>query len=363
MFLCAGTLTVRPFSDLLIILQPLQSINLAQERSAEQEQQARVEAAAVDAKAGPAPSLPAPVANFGALGSASNLALARHFHMQAQMQAQQLGPAGLIIQQQQQTQLPKPAHVLNMGPALDPSIMAAMATHPEAYQQLLNSMLAQQGRTAGYSSAMLPGATSTILPSQPSAVFNPYGLASMANPAAQYPQEIGSMPMDVRHWLAAQNAAAVIAPTMQEHMPDMRMMPQAPAVLHDSQAMPSVHHSSSHKMPPDQQSVPSSKWDWPTGSIPDIHNMGLAPGFHCQAEFLAAQAQFMGRAGAFQPDNLENQQLPFGGEQRYVYPLCCVLYELCGCVLWQQHANTSFVMWVSPFGNLLQATQCSVFNT
>ncbi len=323
MLQCGGNLTENPFIDLLVILQPLQSINLAQERSAEQEQQARAEAAALDAKASPAPSLPVPGVNFGALGSASNLALARHFHMQAQMQAQQLGAAGSSTQQQQQQQLllPNSAKLPGMGPAPDTSsIIAAMATHPEAYQQLLNSMLAQQGRTGSYSSAMLPGATSGMSHAQPSAVFNPYGLALIANPAAQYPQGIGSMPMDARHWLAAQGAAAATAPTRQEHMPDMHMMPQAPAVLHDSQATPAMHHSSLHKMPPDQRpvTVAPGNWDWLTGSIADMHNMGLASGFHSQAEFLAAQAQVMGGAAAFQPGNLENQQLPFGGEQRCV---------------------------------------------
>lgn len=97
MLLCGGKVPVRPLIDLLVVLQPLQSINLTQERSAEQEQQARVEAAALDAKASHAPSPPASVANFGALGSVSNLALARHFQMQGQMQAQQLAPAGLSI--------------------------------------------------------------------------------------------------------------------------------------------------------------------------------------------------------------------------------------------------------------------------
>ncbi len=313
---------MRQFIDLLVILQPLQSINLAQERSAEQEQQAKVEAAALDAKASPAPSLPMPGVNFGALGSASNLALARHFHMQAQMQAQQIGPAGLSIQQQQQQLLlPNSAKLPGMGPAPDTSsIIAAMATHPEAYQQLLNSMLAQQGRTGSYSSAMLPGASGSMTHAQPSAVFNPYGLALMANPAAQYPQGIGSMPMDARHWLAAQGAAAATAPTRQEHIPDLPIMPQAPGVLHDIQATPPMHHGSLHKLPPDQQpvTVPPGNWGWPIGSVADMHSMGLTPGFQSQAEFLAAQAQVMGGAAAFQPGNLENQQLPFGGEQRWV---------------------------------------------
>ncbi|DBB02731.1 TPA: hypothetical protein ACH3X3_011672 [Trebouxia sp. C0006] len=294
---------------------PLQSINLAQERSAEQEQQARVEAAALDAKAGPAPSPPVPGVKFGALGSASNLALARHFHMQAQMQAQQLGAAGLSIQEQQLL-LPNPPNVPGLSPALDTSsVVAAMATHPEAYQQLLNSMLAQQGRTASYSSAMLPGAPSTdgMLHAQPSAVFNPYGSA-VVNPSAHLPQGLGGMPMEARQWMAAQLAAAATAPTRQEHMPDMHMMPQAPAVLHNSHATPQMHPGSLHKMPPNQQpvTVPPGNWGWPTGSIADLHSMGLTPDFQSQAEFLAAQAQVMGGAATFQPGNLENQQLSFG---------------------------------------------------
>jgi len=356
---------VKLFIGLLVILQPLQSINLAQERSAEQEQQARLEAAALDAKAGPAPSPPVPGVNCGALGSASNLALARHFHMQAQMQAQQLGPAGLSMQQQQQQQqqqqlqlLPNPANLPGMGPAVDTSsIVAAMATHPEAYQQLLNSMLAQQGRTASYSSATLPGAPTTggMLHPQPFAVFSPYGLSPIVNPSAQYPQGLGSMPMEARHWLAAQAAAAATAPTRQEHVPGLHMMPRAPVVLHKSQATTPMHHSSSHQMPPDQLpvGVPRGEWGWPTGSVADMHSMGLAPGSHFQAEFLAAQAQPLVGAEAFQPGNLENQQLQFGGEQRCVQPLCCFLYELCGCVVWQQHANTCIILLVLPFGNLL----------
>ncbi|DBA71999.1 TPA: hypothetical protein ACH3X2_010742 [Trebouxia sp. C0005] len=295
---------------------PLQSINLAQERSAEQEQQARVEAAALDAKAGPAPSLPVHGDNFGALGSAPDLALARHFHLQAQMQAHQLGAAGLSIQERQQQLLPKSPNLPGMMPALDTSsIVAAMATHPEAYQQLLNSMLGQQGRTASYSSAMLPGVPTTagMSHAQPSAVFNTYGSA-VVNPSAQYPQGLGSMPTDARHWLAAQAALAATIPTRQEHMPDLHMMPQAPAVLCGSQATPPVHHSSLHKVPPDQQPVafPPGNWEWPTASLAAAHSMGLAPGSHPQAGILAAQPQLFGQASAFQPDNLENQQLPFG---------------------------------------------------
>ena len=313
---------MKPFIDLLVILQPLQSINLAQERSAEQEQQARAEAAALHAKPSPVPSLLAPEVNSGALETSSNLALARHFQMQAQLQAPQLGAAGSTIQQQQL--LSNPANLPGTGPVLDNSIVAAMATHPEAYQQLLNSMLAQQGRPA--SGAMPPGPLTTggMLYAQPSAVFDPYGGSSVANPSTQYPQGLGSMPMEARRWLAAQVAAAATGSTRQELMPDMHMMPQAPAVLHSSHAMPPMHHGSLHKMPPDQQpvAVPPSNWGWPTGSIADLHSMGLTPGFQSQAEFLAAQAQDMGRAAAFQPGNLENQQLPFGGEQRWVSPLC-----------------------------------------
>ena len=299
-------------------MQPLQSINLAQERSAEQEQQARAEAA-LTAKASPAPSLHEPGVNFGAMEPASNLALARHFQMQAQLQAQQLEAVGLSIQQQQ----PEPANLPGMGPELDPSsILAAMATHPEAYQQLLNSMLAQQGRTASYSRAMLPGALTTggMLHAQPSAVFNPHGLPPMVNSSTEYPLGLGSMPMDTRHWMQAQAAATV--PTGQKAMPDLHMMPQAPAVLHDSQATPSMHQSSLYKLPPDQLSagVPLANWGWPTESIANMHSMGVAPGFRSQAEslVLAAQAQLLGRPAVFQPGNLENQQLPFGGEQRCV---------------------------------------------
>ena len=325
MLLGGGRLNVKLFIDLLVILQPLQSINLAQERSAEQEQQARAEAAALDAKSGPAPSLSVSGVNFGALESASNLDLARHFQMQAQMQAQQLGTAGLSIWQQQQPPLLplNPANLPGMGPALDTSsIVAAMATNPEAHQQLLNSILAQQGRTASYSSAMLPGAptTSGMLHGQPSAVFNPYGLPSLVNPLAQYPHGPGSMPMDARHWLAAQVAAAAIAPTGQEHMPDLHMMPQAPDVLHDSQAMPPMHYSSLLKTPLGQlpAGVPLRNWGWPIGSIVDVQSMGRAHDFHSQTEFLAAQAQVLGKATAFQPSNLDNQQLPFGGKQQCV---------------------------------------------
>jgi len=89
-----------------------------------------------------------------------------------------------------------------------------------------------------------------------------------------------------------------------------------------------MHPGSLHKMPPNQQpvTVPPGNWGWPTGSIADLHSMGLTPGFQSQTEFLAAQAQVMGGAASgaasgaatFQPGNLENQQLPFRGEQRCV---------------------------------------------
>ena len=315
-----GKLTVKLFKFFFVILQPLQSINLAQERSAEQEQQARAEAA-LNAKASPAPSLHEPGVNFGATEPASNLALARHFQMQAHLQAQQLEAVGLSIQQQQL----EPANLPGMGPELDPSsVLAAMATHPEAYQQLLNSMLAQQGRTPSSLRAMLPGAPTTggMLHVQPSAVVSPHGLPPMVNSSTQYPQGLGSMPLDTMHWMQAQVGAAATVPTRQKAMPDLHMMPQAPAVLHDSQATPSMHQSSLYKLPPDQlpAGVPLGNWGLPTGSTADMHSMGLAPGFRSQAETLAlaAQAQLLGGPAVFQPGNLENQQLPFGGEQQCV---------------------------------------------
>ena len=88
----------------VVVLQPLQSITLAQDRSAEQEQQAKAEAAAQEAKS----SSPAAY-TLGAMGLAPNVALLQHLQEQAQMQAQHRAAAG-FTQQQQQQQLSVRAH-------------------------------------------------------------------------------------------------------------------------------------------------------------------------------------------------------------------------------------------------------------
>lgn len=291
------------------MLQPLQSINLAQERSAEQEQQAKAEAAALDSKV----SVP-PAYNFGAFGSAPNLALVQHLQLQAQLQAQaqQLGAMGYHAQPQL---LPNTQAIT---PGADPSgVAASLASYPEAYQQLLSNMLTQQSRAAAGSSGVSAVPAAAAAQHVKSLNINPYALsAGSGHTSAQYLPGMSSMPMDLSYMLAAQAAAA-----NHEHMPDAHRLPQPAPTHYDGPAGAPILHNSLLKPPSAvglAAGMPPSIWGWGAASVGDMQQLDPAPGFNSHADYLGAQAQGVHGASALQPGGAGDMQMSFGGEQRCV---------------------------------------------
>ncbi|KAL3130792.1 hypothetical protein ABBQ38_000131 [Trebouxia sp. C0009 RCD-2024] len=284
---------------------PLQSINLAQERTAEQEQQAKAEAAAAAATAASAsePKIPSiagtggtPDFDVGELGSASNLAFIQHIQMQAQLQAQQSGYA----LQQQQAQLQSILSGQSMG-ILPP------AAYPAAYQQVLNSLLAQQsGAGLGMPSPGLYQASSS---------GSLRGFDLPATPAGPYPQGLGSMPVDLGQLLAAQAQAA------DQHATSLHRHTQ-PAGIPDASQLP-------HGMPlglgaaPSLQSTASADmaaclnpmgWGW-GGSAGNalLADASRVKPLQPHPDLMLAQAQANARAAASaQSSNVGSVQLPYG---------------------------------------------------
>ena len=215
----------------LSALQPLQSINLAQERTAEQEQQARAEALAALTKSESTPLPAAGGFNLAGLGQVPNLALMQHLQLQAQVQAQQLG-----YTPQQQAQLQ--SLFLGQGTANTPSLLAS---YPAAHQQMLNSMLAQQNTGSG-----APSPLAGMHHSHSSAPMHPYDLSSAASPSpGPYPVGLGNMSVEQYQLLAAQAQAT------DKHATDMHMLPQ-PTALPDS-----LSHLA-HGMPPAAAAQPGN---------------------------------------------------------------------------------------------------------
>lgn len=273
---------------------PLQSINLAQERSAEQELQATAEEAAAAASKPNPPAAP----SFGTVNSGPSLALLQHFQAQAQMQAQQLGAVGYGGQPQ------LPQHLSSMIAAQDTAGLAAsMAAYPDAYHQLLTGMLAQQSMAAAGQNPMLlsvPAAPVAAPAShvQPPSALNAYGVPCGQSPMGQYPQGLGSMSIDMTQFVAARLAAAAAAGN-NEHIGDHRMLQSS-----------GVKDSLGVHIPHSMQGVPSgnslaagmtaSNWGW--GSATDMQGMESSPEMYLapQAQFLNAQ-QGLGAAAGFHP--------------------------------------------------------------
>lgn len=286
-------------------MQPLQSINLAQERSAEQELQATAEEAAAAASKPNPPAAP----SFGTVNSGPSLALLQHFQAQAQMQAQQLGAVGYGGQPQ------LPQHLSSMIAAQDTAGLAAsMAAYPDAYHQLLTGMLAQQSMAAAGQNPMLlsvPAAPVAAPAShvQPPSALNAYGVPCGQSPMGQYPQGLGSMSIDMTQFVAARLAAAAAAGN-NEHIGDHRMLQSS-----------GVKDSLGVHIPHSMQGVPSgnslaagmtaSNWGW--GSATDMQGMESSPEMYLapQAQFLNAQ-QGLGAAAGFHP--MAGLPLPSGGE-------------------------------------------------
>lgn len=310
----------------LSALQPLQSINLAQERTAEQEQQARAEALAALTKSESTPLPAAGGFNLAGLGQVPNLALMQHLQLQAQVQAQQLG-----YTPQQQAQLQ--SLFLGQGTANTPSLLAS---YPAAHQQMLNSMLAQQNTGSG-----APSPLAGMHHSHSSAPMHPYDLSSAASPSpGPYPVGLGNMSVEQYQLLAAQAQAT------DKHATDMHMLPQ-PTALPDSlshlaHGMPPALGPSAAKLPSAaaadlaaRMSAYMGGWGGAPGALtlPDNpSSKEVNPGFVSHPEFFAQASANVRAAAAAQPGNPGMSPLPYGGEQWCVclHP-CPLLLSLSGC--------------------------------
>lgn len=295
-------------------LQPLQSINLAQERTAEQEQQMQAEAAAVAAAAAASQAKPPATgsaadhdANF--LGSASNLAFLQRLQMQAQLQAQQYGYSS-----QQHAQLQ--SILAGQGMANLPS---ALPAHPGAYQQMMHSLLAQQ------SSAGMAAPSPGMFQPPSLASWGAYDLPAAASPApGTFPQGLGSMPTDLGQLLAAQaqaQAAGQQASSMQRHaqpsvLPDASHFQHGMPLGAGMDPMPSLQSTASGDL---ASSINPSGWGWggPAGKslLPETSRDKSHPALQAHPELLA-QAQASAWAASAQSDNARPMQLPYGGEER-----------------------------------------------
>ena len=290
-----------------LCLQPLQSINLAQERTAEQEQQARA-AAASQGTTPPASGAPA---DYGVsdLGSASDLAFLQQLRMQAQLQAQQSG-----YSPQQHAHLQSILAGQSMA-----SLPPAVSAYPGAYQQMINSLLAQQS-TAG-TAVHSPGMFQT----PPTESLHAYNLPAAASLApSSFPQGLGSMHMDLGQLLAAQaqaQAAGHHASSMYMHsqpsvVPDASRSPYGMPLGAGTGLGPSLQSTASGDL---ASNVNPAGWGW--GSSTDNFPLPQAPrgkshsAPHAHSEDLLAQAQANAWAAASaQSNNHGPMQLPYGGE-------------------------------------------------
>ena len=287
----------------------MQSINLAQERTAEQEQQARAEAVAVAAAAAAASATGVqpkslPIAASGAAadfdvgdpGSAPNLLFLQHLQMQAQLQAQQFGYAP-----QQHAQLQGILAGQGIG-----TLPPALSAYPAAYQQMLNSLLAQQSAAAV---AMPPGMYQT--PS--SASLHAYDL-SATSPAPR--PFLGSMPLDLGQLLAVQAQAA------EQHARTAQplVMPDAPQ---RQRGIPlGVGMGSAPSLQPASGDLASSiGWGWGNSAsnslIAEMPRGKVHPSLQGHPDLMLGQAQAHATAAASaQSENVGPVQLPYGGEER-----------------------------------------------
>lgn len=232
--------------------------------------------------------------------------------MQAQLQAQQSGYA----LQQQQAQLQSILSGQSMG-ILPP------AAYPAAYQQVLNSLLAQQsGAGLGMPSPGLYQASSS---------GSLRGFDLPATPAGPYPQGLGSMPVDLGQLLAAQAQAA------DQHATSLHRHTQ-PAGIPDASQLP-------HGMPlglgaaPSLQSTASADmaaclnpmgWGW-GGSAGNalLADASRVKPLQPHPDLMLAQAQANARAAASaQSSNVGSVQLPYGGEDRCVRLLVAARTEV-----------------------------------
>lgn len=262
------------------------------------------------------PKVPPTPADFdvGDLGAASNFAFLQHLQMQAQLQAQQFGYAP-----QQHAQLQS----MLAGPGMA-SLPPALSAYPGAYQQILNSLLAQQGG-AGLG---LPAPGMQRSPS--AASVHPYDVAAAANQTpGPFPQGLGSAPMDLGQLLAAQ-AQAAQAQAVHQQAASMHRNAR-PSVPDPSQLRRGLPYGAGLTPAPSVQSTASggdlapgispTGWGWGSSAgnplLPEMPSSKSHPSLQVHPDLMLAQAQANVRAAqSAQSEYNGSLQVPYGGEER-----------------------------------------------
>lgn len=325
------------------LLQVLQSINLAQERSAEQESAQNANSVPYVLALDPQPK--PGVAAFGAQSfSMSPLAGSQPLPafnlmqqlqlqtMQAQaLQAQQLG-VGLSAQQQQA--LP------NMVPPVDPAQMSAfLAAYPAAYQQLLATMAATQGHRVTPS----PLAPSSAIPLNPMVAAAGYSMPGVS--PFQFPQAMPGLTSDISHLLAPGAQPGLAAPTAEQQAgPHQRVHSKAPQhrpdLALDPSRVPTLVMPNPDSLPgfsqagtaPNPIGFPASSnpsmWGWGSAPIGDMFLGG--PGTPMDVS-LVAQSPFANSQMQSRPGSAPGPSLPMSGPQFGGKLLAISLSEMCEC--------------------------------
>lgn len=264
-----------------------------------------VAAAAASASAAGSQPKPLPIAASGAAadfdvgdpGSAPNLLFLQHLHMQAQLQAQQFGYAP-----QQHAQLQGILAGQGIG-----TLPPALSAYPAAYQQMLNSLLAQQSAAAV---AMPPG----MYQNPSSASLHAYDL-SATTPAPR--PCLGSMPLDLGQLLAVQaQAAEQHARNAQPSvMPDASQRQRGIPLGVGMGSAPSLQPAASGDL------ASSIGWGWGNSAgnplIAEEPRVKVHPSLQGHPDLMLGQAQAHARAAASaQYENVGPVQLPYGGEER-----------------------------------------------
>lgn len=260
------------------IVQPLQSINLAQERTPEQEAAQRASslptAPAVDSQPQPQAQPAAPafgVTPFGVDGITGNSPLPAYNVMQ-QLQLQVLQAQALQAQQSRAglaAQLQQPLPNLMPPATPDAAQMAAfLATNPAAYQQLLATMAASQG--FGLQPSFAASAPSPFLQPNPAFAAAAGYCVAGASPF-QFTQATTGIPSDLNSLLAP-GLQPGLTPPAAEH----QSAPQqgAQPLRHDTPMDPSRMSSLLSSLPNSMPGFPSQQQPTAPGANP----MGFAPG-------------------------------------------------------------------------------------
>lgn len=319
------------------LLQLLQSINLAQERTPEQETAQRASSMPSVPASDPQPTaatLPIGSTPFGLNPLAASQSLPAYnmmqqLHlqlMQAQaLQAQQLG-VGIPAHQQQ----PLPG----VMPSADPAQMSAfLAAYPAAYQQLLANMAAYQAH--GVSPSPVVNAASPVLPLNPMAAAAGYNMASIA--PFQFAQAMPGLPSDISH-LLAQGPKLDLAPPTAEQQPGLQQGVHSggtqlrPDVPMDSSRVPPMMTATQDAMSgfaqasagPYPNAFPTtsnpSMWGWGSALTGDSLPGTNAMDFSALAQSIPSNPQMQSRPGSAPGPSIPMTGPQFGG--RSLAALC-----------------------------------------